>query len=132
MPTLNPNDKPRCPLRIAGVLAICLLSAGSARASGPVTNCTQAALEAALAGGGSVTFTQDCSLTLTNTINITANVSLDAGGKTVTISGNNVIRLFTVASGVRFTNIGLTFSGGRETNRSEEHTSELQSHSFIS
>jgi len=58
----------------------------SALASGTVTNCDQASLEAALAGGGNVTFACSGVIVLTNTINITTDTVLDGTGQSVTIS----------------------------------------------
>src|SRR5262245_52678366 len=59
------------------------------QADSVVTNCTQNALAVALAVGGTVTFTQDCALSLTNTLTIGINVTLDSAGRNVSLVGNN-------------------------------------------
>src|SRR5689334_20946560 len=81
--------------------------------SGTVTNCTQAALKAALAGGGTVLFACNGTITLTNTLIITKDTALDATTNTVVISGGNAVRLFQVSSNVNFRAMGLTLADGR-------------------
>jgi hypothetical protein len=92
-----------------GVLALCFSASGS----GTVNSLTQADLEAALAGGGTVLFGTSGILTLTNTITIALDSTLDANGHAVTISGGNAVRLFQVASNVNFSVKGLTLPNGR-------------------
>ena len=65
-----------------------------------VSVCDQARLLAALAGGGTVTFACSGTITLTAEILIAAYTQLTGDGQTVTISGNNAVRVFTVNSGV--------------------------------
>ena len=62
-------------------------------AGGVVSNCTEADLRTALAGGGTVTFACDGTITITTPKSISADTTLDATGHTVTISGNNAVRL---------------------------------------
>jgi|SRR5439155_14327665 len=83
------------------------------RASGVVTNCTQADLVAALNGGGLVAFSCDGTISLTNSTTVTNDVILDGSNHAVTISGNNATRLFNVNPGIRFTLINLTLTDGR-------------------
>jgi hypothetical protein len=83
-----------------------------ARAAGVVGNgtpasCTDAALDAALAGGGAVTF--DCGGAAiidisagTGTKTITADTTID-GGKLITISGGKQVGVFAIDPGVNFT-----------------------------
>jgi hypothetical protein len=103
-----PGIKPTC-------LAVFLAAAfaPSAFGSGTVTTCTQSALQAALAGGGTVLF--DCSgtITLTNTLLISSNTALDGNSNAIVISGGNGVRLFQVASNVNFQIKGLTLADGR-------------------
>ena len=80
---------------------------------GVVTNATQADLQAALNGGGTVTFGVAGVTTLTNTIIITQDTVLDAAGFDVTISGGNAVRLFQVNSNVAFSVNGLTLADGQ-------------------
>jgi len=70
--------------RIAFLL---LLHASRALAGGVVTNCTDAALRAAMAGGGTVTFACNGTITLTNTIVVASDTLLDSSGRQVTVSG---------------------------------------------
>ena len=78
-----------------------------------VTNCTESSLRAAMAGGGTVAFACDGTITLANTISISANTVLDGSGHQVTISGGNSIRVFYVNPNIAFTVINLTISNGR-------------------
>jgi len=87
--------------------------------TGTPDSCTDAALDAALAGGGLVTFncgsdraTIDIS-TGTGTKTIAADTIIDGGGLT-TISGGNRARVFFVNSGVNFTVENVTIADGAE------------------
>ena len=107
--------------RLATGVAILALLTGAllenrAWAEGVVTNCSELALTSALAGGGLVSFTNDCSLTLTHTIYIVAatNTTIDSGGHHVTISGGGTVPIFNVASDL--TLWGLTLANGKSTN----------------
>src|SRR5262245_1757135 len=82
--------------------AIILVSAYLSWGSGVVNTCDEASLRAALVGGGLVTFNCDGTLTLSNTVAITNNTTLDASGHSITISGNSAVRLFTVSSNTTF------------------------------
>jgi hypothetical protein len=82
------------------------------RGGGVVTECTEANLRAAMAGGGTVTFACDGTITLASTITNAADIVLDATGHQITLSGGNTIRVFTVASNVTFTAVNLTIANG--------------------
>jgi hypothetical protein len=100
-----------------GCLALAiLLAAVEARGDAIFSGCSQSALIKAIATGGTVNYTQDCSLTLTNTIQITNSVIIDAAGHAASISGNNATRIFNIAPGVEVTLRGLTLTSGRATN----------------
>jgi hypothetical protein len=72
---------------------------------------------AAVQHGGYFMLSNCTTIVLTNTLTISNNVVLDAGTNSVTISGNNLVRLFTVLPGVtNFTLNGLTVSGGQDPN----------------
>jgi hypothetical protein len=70
--------------------------------SGTPASCTEAALDAALAPGGLVTF--DCgaapvTITITSTKTIAQDTTIDGGGR-ITISGGNAVGVFVVNEGV--------------------------------
>jgi hypothetical protein len=85
-------------------------------AAGTVTVCNETNFDAALSGGGTVTFTCDGTITITATKNISVDTILDVTGHTVAISGNNAVRLFTVNPVVNFAVYNLTLANGRSTN----------------
>ncbi len=94
-------------------LALALaLSQGTTVQAAAVTEPTQAALEAAMAGGGTVLFGVSGTVTLTNTITVARDTVLDANGNTVVISGGNAVRLFQVDTNVHFEIRGLTLADG--------------------
>lgn len=99
------------------LLVLTLLMPGAstptpAHAGGVVTVCDEAHLLAALTGGGTVTFTCSGTITLSATIVISTDTTLDGSGQAVTISGNNVVRVFTVQPGVTLTLKRLTVANG--------------------
>jgi hypothetical protein len=113
----------RSPINRAGfVLALfsltLTLSLLPARAGGAVSGCTEASLRAAISGGGGVTFSSDCSITISQPIIINqADTTIDASGFNVTISGANAVPLFEVVTnltlrGVSLINGSSTNSGG--------------------
>lgn len=77
-----------------------------------VTNCTQQALETAIAGGSYVTFGCEGIIQLTNTIVLSKTITLDATGRSVTISGQGSVRLFDINS-AQATFKSLTLANGR-------------------
>ena len=81
-----------------------------ALAGGVVNNCTEADLRAAMAGGGTVTFACEGTITLAKTITNTVDTVLDGTGHQVTISGSNAVRLFSVTT--NFTVADLTLADG--------------------
>jgi hypothetical protein len=97
-------------------LGALLLAGGAARADGPVYGCTENDLDTALAQAGYVYFTQSCSITLTEPIEISQNTILDAQSYSVTIDGGGIGPIFQVNPGITFSNLGLTISGGANTN----------------
>lgn len=102
-----------------------LTGAHTARAAGVVgtgtaASCTDAALNAALAGGGLVTF--NCGgpalidiSTGTGTKTISTDTTVDGGGL-ITISGGDSVRVFSVPAGVQFTVHNLRIAGGHSDN----------------
>ena len=86
--------------------------AAPAHAGGIVGICDEAHLRAALAGGGTVTFSCSGTIALSAEITIAADTTLDGSGQSVTLSGNNSVRVFTVSSGVTLTLNELTVANG--------------------
>src|SRR6266704_2923365 len=103
-------------LVLVGLLTLYMLSADSARGEGTVASCAEDDFLAALDGGGLVTFTQDCNITLTAPISIDVDTTIDAQGHAVTLSVNQQMLVFNVAAGVNFTSLGLTITSGMNTN----------------
>ncbi|HTI97718.1 MAG TPA: choice-of-anchor Q domain-containing protein [Dongiaceae bacterium] len=82
------------------------------RAGGVVTGNTDAALRTALAGGGTVTFAGDGTITLTNGLSIASDTVIDGTGHHVTISGGGTNQIFNVSAGVSLTLKRLTVADG--------------------
>jgi hypothetical protein len=75
--------------------------AGGVVGTGTAGSCTEAALDAALAGGGMVTFdwgAQPVTIVLTQQKTISSDTTVDGGGL-VTLDGNDAVRAFWVARG---------------------------------
>ncbi len=94
------------------VLLALAVPASPAHAGGIVSVCDEAHLLAALAGGGTVTFSCSGTIILTAEITIAADTTIDGSGQTVTISGNHAVRVFTVNSGVTLNLNKLTVANG--------------------
>lgn len=89
------------------------LAAGVVGTGTPIS-CDEAAFDAALSGGGSVTF--DCgaaphTITLTGVKTISSSTTID-GGSLVTLSGGNSVKLFNVDPGVTFSTSNITLADG--------------------
>lgn len=78
-----------------------------------MTNCTESNLRSAVAGGGTVTFACDGTITLAATITNTADTVLDGGDHQIAISGGDTVRVFTVATNVSLAVVNLTIANGR-------------------
>ena len=105
-------------IRLIIVAAMALHAGGVVRAGGTVTSCTEANLRAAMAGGGTVNFTCDGTITLTSTITNSVDTVLDGSGHQITIcnSNNYYNRIFFVNSNVTFTVINLAIAKGYSDN----------------
>src|SRR5436190_804432 len=90
-----------------------LVSTGSIFAGRVVNSADEASLRAALAGGGTVTFSVDGTIALSSQLIITNDTTIDGSGHSVTISGSNSVRIFQVNSNVQFTLATLTVANGR-------------------
>ena len=100
------------------ILLALLMLPFSAFCGGVVTNATEAALNTALVGGGTVTFACDGTITFTSTKAITNSLVLDATGHNVVLSGGNAVQLFN--STAYYTNtiklFNLTLANGKSAN----------------
>ena len=106
--------RPKYLLTLIVLLALAVASAPTpAQAGGIVSVCDEANLLAALAGGGTVTFSCSGTITLTARITIAADTTIDGSGQNVTISGNHAVRAFTVNTGVTLNLNRLTVVDGR-------------------
>ncbi len=88
--------------------------AGGVVGSGTPASCTEAALDGALAGGGTVTFncgTAPVTITLTSQKVIASDTTVHGAGK-VTLSGGGAPRLFTVSVGAVLTLTNLVLRDG--------------------
>jgi uncharacterized repeat protein (TIGR01451 family) len=105
--------RPKYLVTLLVLLALAAASAPTpAHAGGVVSDCDETHLLDALAGGGTVTFSCSGTITLTNTITIAADTTVDGSGQTVTISGNDAVRVFQVNSGVTLNLSRLTVANG--------------------
>jgi hypothetical protein len=77
-----------------------------------ITSPDEASLRAAANSGGVINLAFDGTLYLANTITLERDITLDGSGHSITISGNNAVRLFKVAPGVRARFINLTLADG--------------------
>jgi hypothetical protein len=94
----------------SSVVSLVLANVGGS--SNVVNFAHEASLRAAIAKGGWVTLAFNATITLTNTINITNDVILDAPGVTAIISGGNAVGLFNVAPGASFSATNLSLVNG--------------------
>ncbi|MGV3771430.1 MAG: choice-of-anchor Q domain-containing protein [Verrucomicrobiales bacterium] len=78
-----------------------------------VSDATEAALRAAIEIGGNVRLCFNGTVTLTQPIDITKDVTLDARDRDVVISGNNATRLFQVMTNVTFAATNVSFANGK-------------------
>ncbi|MCB8947680.1 MAG: hypothetical protein H6653_06670 [Ardenticatenaceae bacterium] len=82
--------------------------------SGTPGSCTEAALNTALSGGGSVSFNCGGShtITLTSQKTINSNTTINGGGQ-ITLSGGNSTRLFYLQNGANLTLQNITLQNGK-------------------
>lgn len=103
--------------RLGRLALVCLFVMGFQAslgfAAGVVSGCSEAALRQALLGGGSITFTGNCSITLSQPIPIYQSTTLDALSNSVVISGGSAVSLFDVATNLTLRGVSLV--DGRST-----------------
>jgi hypothetical protein len=97
-------------MSIKAEFALLLLLPLAAWAGGMVTSCTEAALRAAVTGGGTVTFACDGTILLANTITNDSGSTLDGSGRLITITASPGVRVFCVNTNVSFTVVNLTIA----------------------
>jgi hypothetical protein len=105
--------------RVAALLALVFLypttvAAAGVVGSGTPQSCTEAALDAALAGGGLVTFkcgTGKLTITVTSTKAIAQDTTID-GRSLITLSGGNAVQVFHVSEGAMFSVQNFTVANG--------------------
>jgi len=98
--------------RIRAAVALLLLMPVAAWGGGVVTNCTETDLRAAMASGGTVTFTCDGTITLGAPITIATDTLIDGAGRQVALSGNGHVSVFHVNTSTRLTVANLTITNG--------------------
>jgi hypothetical protein len=89
---------------------------GGVVGTGTPASCTEAALGAKLAGGGTITFNcggSPISITLTSMKSISTTTTIDGGGK-ITLSGGQAVRLFLVEVGAALTVKNITLADGHD------------------
>jgi hypothetical protein len=113
---LDPLATVRQWLRIAGLLGACSLWLAQGlplHANGSVNPCTEVEFDAALVGGGRITFACDGTIPLRSTKIIAVDTILDASDRQVILSGSQSNRLFIINPGVTLTLRGLTLTAGK-------------------
>src|SRR5256885_1970888 len=98
-------------LLAALLVALAMAYAPVARAAGVVSSCDEASLLTAVSGGGMVTFTCSGTITLTATITIFLDTTIDGTGQNVAISGGGAVRVFVVPTGFKLNLNKLTITG---------------------
>ena len=113
--------KPSFIRKTASILAISLaltfallwgLAPRQVQAAGQVTACTEAALDAALSGGGLVTFACDGTINITRQKTINVDTTIDASGRDVILDGGGSVRIFNINPGASLTLRHLTLQHG--------------------
>jgi len=96
----------------SATLLLCLYQAAGSFAAGTVDVCDEASLLTAMVGGGLVQFNCDGTITLTGTLDLSSSTTLDASSNTVTLSGNQAVRIFEVQAGQELNLINLSLING--------------------
>ena len=98
-------------LLLLGTLAAARGEAAGVVGTGSPASCTQAAFNAALAGGGTVTFNCGAGavIPITSTRTLTSTTTIDGTGQSITLDGGGTTRLFNTT--YQFASFTLTFRG---------------------
>ena len=88
-------------------VATALAWAPVAHADTSITTCTEAALKAAIAAGGTATYGVDCHIAFSRTITIRSSIDVESGGHSVSFNDGNgrSMRMFVIKGGT------VTFGG---------------------
>lgn len=104
----------KSPALLFTTFAVALLAfPPAARAATIITNGSDAELRAAVANCGTITFAFNGIITLTNAIDVSCDVTIDATGHSVVLSGSGSNRLFSVLPGASLNLVQLTIANGR-------------------
>jgi len=96
-------------------VGVLITGASEPLSAAPLSGCDEAAFRAALAAGGEVTFTGNCTYSLLDTIVISNHAVLNGSGHNIRVSGQDIVRLFSVQPGISFSVQHVTLMNGRST-----------------
>jgi hypothetical protein len=96
---------------VAGLLLLGILRI-SAQPALVVNGLDQADLEGALNKGGTIIFGMDGTISLTNTLVVSTNTTLDGTGRKITLDGGNAVRLLSVTNAVTLRLVNLSLVNG--------------------
>lgn len=94
------------------LLSLLLASSSTSLPGASISVCDEASLRSALDSGGTILFDCDGVITLSQTLIVSNDVSLEGNGHAVTISGDNRVRVFQIDPGVSVTLRDLTIANG--------------------
>ncbi len=97
-------------------LAVLFLGGIPSLGAAVLTNCSETDLRVLLGQGGLVNVECDGTITLSNTLTVATNTTLDATGHRLILSGNGFVRVLYVATNVNFTAVNLMVTRGRAAN----------------
>src|SRR5579871_4822622 len=106
----------RCSRRVAGLLCALVLAFAVPHPAAAQTNIlstpTLSSFKTVLRGGGTIILEFDGTISTTNTFIVSNNTVIETFSNNVTISGNNVARIFQVSSNVTFVVSNLIIEAG--------------------
>src|SRR5262245_4252378 len=101
---------------IQGILLLLAFACGAWRvtAQESITNCTSSGnLAEAISRTNYIVFACAGTISVTNEILVSGEVTIDAGDQNIILNANNARRIFTVLPGAKLTLINLTLTGGK-------------------
>jgi hypothetical protein len=102
----------RAGLLAGAALGLILATIPTVHSATTLTTTDFGAFQQAVLSDSNVVFSADGTVTFTNTVTLTNDVVISAGGNAVTLSGNGSVRLFNVNTGVSLTLFNLTLVNG--------------------